>query len=148
MAERLSDEDANHIISLQKSIIETIRWEEAEGSVKFKVRLENVENYPAYLIGTYNHRTKTYSFTIIAGNERVRGLDYGKTNHNPDCSNVRNHKHIWCEQNKDRMAYEPIDIDFSTMESAFQTFLTACNIQYKGMLPRPYLQARLIQYEL
>jgi len=147
MIDRISENEINDIIEiLDKEIDKTvINWKFEDGVQKFKVDVKNKEGYPLKLVGTYSHKTGNFSFALLLGKKRIRGLDCGhKPHHNPDCQRIKGpHKHRWTDAYQDREAYVPKSVNCTDIIQAFRDFLKECKIIFKGTLKRPFIPSDL-----
>jgi len=142
------DEIEDIIANVKKEITDTIEWSYKNGVQKFKVDVQNEAGYPLKLVGTLSYRSGNFSFALLLGKRRIRGLDCGKkVHHNPECTRIKGvHKHKWSDAYQDKEAYVPPDIDCSSIIEALKAFLEECNIQLKAVVKKPLIPVSLSKY--
>jgi hypothetical protein len=140
------EQEVEHVMQLKKWINENPEWKPSEGYQRFRVPVGCEEAYALQLIGTFNPNLGNYTYVLLLGTQPIRRLDVGKAHHNPQCDRVGpHHKHTWTDAHSDRWAYEPDDIDFTDLETAFHGFLKECGIGFSGRLTKPVVHKELFQ---
>jgi hypothetical protein len=120
------------------------RWRPSgEGRYRAEAWLtEAYEGARIRITGTYNHRTRNISYSLVWGAHRVRGLDVGGPAHpNPDGEMLLSpHKHRWTDRHGSRYAYVPDDINSDRLEGIFHDFLAESNVRFLGQYYAPEVQ--------
>lgn len=143
-----TEADVEALLSHGAIIRDSFRWR-TTGKYTYKTEAwleETYEGAPVRLCGTLNSRIMNYSYALIWGGARVRGLDMGGRPHpNPDGQMIAPpHKHRWTDEFQARVAYRPTDITETTVEGVLYQFLAECNIRFEGTYYKPSDQGRLV----
>lgn len=128
------------------TIRKDIKWRPKNGSCffHFDVQVENSyqgKKYDLTMVGTKNMSLDRYTFALLLGNNRIRGLcpDKGHINKYPQREKIIGlHKHKWTDQNRDSCAYVPTDItNTENIRQTFLEFCLECGIMFSGTFALP-----------
>jgi hypothetical protein len=147
MAEFLDEDQAAQALTAAKRINQDIIRRKRKGYQEFTadVLSEEVE-YEMSLKGVVTEATGYLKLNLFVGAQAVAMLHRGKVHHNPGCERLAApvHKHRWSDADREKGAYVPADVDPSSCESTFRSFLKECNIEFSGHFALPALQRRLL----
>jgi hypothetical protein len=140
MAEWLDEQEVKRILGLAKHVDQDVHWKSGTGYQEFLVDVvSDQEDYEMSVVGVLNEFTGHLKLNLFAGRQPVTMLHTNKAHHNPDCTTLRGpvHKHLWTDVHKEKHAYEPNNIDLTTIESIFRSFFAECNIEFRGTFSAP-----------
>jgi len=141
----LNEDEVNEVLSRRKRIIGDIRWRKRLGYQEFSADvLSDEADYEMTLVGSVTEATGYTKLNLFVGPQPIAMLHRGKIHHNPSCERLTAvaHKHRWTDAHKARTAYVPADIDSSSWEGLFRSFLKECNIGLEGKFVPPSPQRR------
>ncbi len=147
MTDWLDESEIARVLSVPKHIDQNIQWKTHGGYKTFSTDVVSEEaDYEMILVGSLTEATGYVKFNLFVGSQPIAMLHVGKIHHNPDCERLEGkvHKHRWSDAYREKRAYLPNDIDVTTIESGFRSFLNECNIELRGRFVAPQLQVRLL----
>lgn len=143
-----SEADVEALLNQGAVVRAPFRWVQV-GRTNWKAEVWLEDTYEAArvkLVGTYNHRTRNLTYTLVWANCRIRSLDMGGPAHrNPDGREFDTpHKHRWTDDHRDRVVYAPDDITAADREGVFRQFLNECGIRFESVYQDAVAQGDLL----
>jgi hypothetical protein len=132
----LSNAEVNDLLAKEKIITANLRWRPKGGKYSENYTLEATvllpeDNLILRLTGWKGKRNR--SFVLLYSGDPIKKLTVHYKHRNPDGTMIYGpHKHAWDEENEDRNAYIPNDIEFGDVNSEFHGFLKQCHINLLG----------------
>lgn len=126
----ISKEDIDNLYAIPKIIIDDIKWQSNNNSLKIKISVyTKEEQFKGIKITLYGNVGKKYSFSLNCNNNIIiRRWDYFK---HPDIQEP--HKHYFDGNINAMKIYPATDIPTDDLNIAFYNFLKECNIELKGI---------------
>jgi hypothetical protein len=136
MSELLARE-VESVLRIEKRIREDLAWRPDAGSRKPKWKIEGTVIVPdtSETLKIHGNRSaRNWGFSLVMRGVPIRRFNVQNAPHrNPDGTIIREpHKHKWDENQGDREAYIPDDIDVTDVNQAFLDFLKECRIVHDG----------------